>query len=57
MGVEPLTHVALVGVRAARELVRGLRAARGQRAIQAEFIADQHQRGERGGAHVIDGAS
>ena len=58
MRVEPLAHVALVRLACASASSAAVeRAAGGQRAIQAEPVADDHQRRERGGAEVDDGAA
>ncbi len=55
--IEPLAYVTLVGERASRELGRGLRAAGCEASIQSQLITDHDQRGERGGADIIDGAA
>jgi hypothetical protein len=55
LGVEPLAHVALGGVGTGGELGRRRRPGLGQRAVQAELVADDDQRGVHGRAELGDG--
>ena len=57
MRIEPFAHVALVRAALRGELGGGERATRGQHAVQAEAVADDHQRRQRSGAEVGDGAA
>ena len=55
LGVEPLAHVALVGVGGLGQLTRRERARAGQRAVQAELVAHDHQRRVERGSDLVDG--
>jgi hypothetical protein len=57
MGIQPLAHVTLVGACAGSEFRGGKGTVRGQRAVKPQAVADHHQRRQRRGAEVRDGAA
>ena len=52
LSVEPLAHVALADAGAGGELRGAERPVRGQRAVEAELVTDQHQGCDRHGAEI-----